>query len=248
MSAPRRDFVVEIGSLLRAPGSKRRVRVAAPIEGLAVTGSQVPADEPVEVDVVLEAANGRVLATGTVAAPYVGSCRRCLEPVTGRVTTSVRELFARGGDGDEAYPMTAEELDLEPLAHDAIILELPLALLCEEGCLGLCPECGANRNVEPCKCLPEIDPRWGALSVLAGDPDHPDARRRGHKSRESDNGRPEEEDLEVEEPEPARLGLDAERAAAERVPAVQEGEAPSRGVPKLRLVQGSAGDRGRLTS
>jgi uncharacterized protein len=248
VSAPRRPFVVEIGSLLRAPGSKRRVRAAAPIEGLAVTGSHVPAGEPVEVDVVLEAANGRVLATGTVSAPFEGSCRRCLEPVTGRVVASVRELFARGGDGDEAYPMTGEELDLEALAHDAIILELPLALLCEEACRGLCPECGANRNVEPCECQPAIDRRWGALAVLAGDPDRPDARRRGDKTRESDNGRPEEEDLEVEEPEPSRLGLDADRAATERLPAVQEGEAPARGVPKLRLVQGSAGDRGRLTS
>jgi len=63
----------------------------------------------------------------------------------------------------------------------------------------------------------------------------------------SDDARPKEEDIEVEEPEPASLGLDAEGALAQPVPSVQPGEVAARGVPALRLVQGSAGGRGRLT-
>ena len=70
-----------------------------------------------------------------------------------------------GTDGDEeAYPLTGDELDLEPLARDAVLLELPLAPLCSEDCRGLCPQCGANWNTEPCDCTarrrpPLVGPR-----------------------------------------------------------------------------------------
>ena len=67
---------------------------------------------------------------------------------------------------DEAYPLAGDELDLEPLARDAVLLELPLAPLCTEDCQGLCPTCGANRNTESCDCAPPADPRWAALDVL----------------------------------------------------------------------------------
>jgi len=36
--------------------------------------------------------------------------------------------------------------------------------LCDDKCLGLCPQCGANRNREACSCATSIaDERWGAL-------------------------------------------------------------------------------------
>ena len=40
--------------------------------------------------------------------------------------------------------------DLEDLVHDAVLLELPIAPLCREGCRGLCPMCGINRNEKTC--------------------------------------------------------------------------------------------------
>ena len=72
-----------------------------------------------------------------------------------------------GTDRDEeAYPLTGDELDLEPLARDAVLLELPLAPLCAEDCQGLCPTCGANRNTETVRLRPAADPRWAALDAL----------------------------------------------------------------------------------
>ncbi len=42
--------------------------------------------------------------------------------------------------GDEdAYPIENDFVDLAPMVHDAILLELPLAPLCREECRGLCP-------------------------------------------------------------------------------------------------------------
>lgn len=161
-----RTFVVPVAELLRQPGSRRHVVHAAPIEDLAVSGSRVPAGVDVAVDVVLESVHDGILVTGTIGSSWEGACRRCLEPAHGELSVEVRELCVLDGDEETTYPLDVDRLDLEPIAHDACILALPLAPLCREGCLGLCPECGANRNVERCACPPSPEIRWGMLSLV----------------------------------------------------------------------------------
>lgn len=159
-------FVVNVSRLRRAPGTRRAVHVAAPLEDLAVTGSGVPEGAEVEVEVTVEAISGGVSVVGEVTAPWAGDCRRCLQPASGTLRVPVRELFAPGGDGEDVYPMSGDEIDLEPVARDAVLLELPVAPLCRPACLGLCPDCGANRNEDPCGGHERTDPRWAALDVL----------------------------------------------------------------------------------
>jgi uncharacterized protein len=139
------------------------------IGDLAAVGVSVPVGAPTCADVELASFVGGIDVVGTVSAPWRGECRRCGGLVTGEVAARVRERYtpAGGTDADEdAYPLTGDQLDLEPLARDAVLLGLPLAPLCGEGCLGLCPQCGANWNEGPCGCPPVADPRWSALDAL----------------------------------------------------------------------------------
>ena len=70
---------------------------------------------------------------------------------------------------EETYPLLGDQLDLQPLARDAVLLNLPQVPLCREDCAGLCPVCGADRNDEPCGCEVEAgDPRWATLDALRG--------------------------------------------------------------------------------
>jgi uncharacterized protein len=108
-----------------------------------------------------------VLVTGTVTAPWEGECRRCLGTARGTLAVGVRELYEDQADGLETYPLHGDQLDLAPLVRDAVLLELPQVPLCAEACLGLCPNCGANRNDGSCSCETDTtDPRWAALDVL----------------------------------------------------------------------------------
>jgi len=159
-------FVVGVALLVKHPGTSRLVNVTAPIDELEVIDSRVPQGSDVEVDVLVESVLGGVVVSGTVSADWEGACRRCLEPATGRLVAKVRELYSVDADPELSYSMAADWLDLEPLAHDACILELPLAPLCGPDCLGLCPECGVNRNHESCTCAEKADPRWDVLSGL----------------------------------------------------------------------------------
>ncbi len=89
----------------------------------------------------------------------------------------MRELCVDEPDEEETtYRLNGDLLDLAPLVHDACILELPLAPLCSAECLGICPDCGANRNVEACACAAPVDPRWGALAVL-GEGERPEEKK-----------------------------------------------------------------------
>lgn len=74
------------------------------------------------------------------------------------------ELGAELADDDlDVYGYDGEEIDLTPLFRDQVVLAVPFAPLCREDCKGLCPQCGADRNLEPCNCKPPVDPRWAAL-------------------------------------------------------------------------------------
>jgi DUF177 domain-containing protein len=162
-------FRVPVGDLLRRAGERRPVAVAGPVAA-ATSGATVAAEA--SADLMLESLGGDALvATGSVRAAWAGECRRCLGEAHGEVVSSVRELFERGSDGEETYPIEGDQVDVEPLVRDAVLLELPLAPLCREACAGLCPVCGANRNDTDCGHEPDDrDPRWAALDQLK---DHP---------------------------------------------------------------------------
>ena len=52
-------------------------------------------------------------------------------------------------------------------ARDALVLALPVRILCAAECRGLCGICGANLNEDPGHAHErEPDPRWAKLSEL----------------------------------------------------------------------------------
>ncbi len=168
-----RPFLVQVASLRKALGTTRHEERSGVIDGLAAVGVVVPDGTPVRADLTLSSYPGGISVVGTVRAPWIGECRRCGGPVEGTVEPVVRERYAPGNgpgdDQDDAYLMSGDELDLEPLARDAVLLDLPLAPLCSPDCRGLCPQCGANWNAGACLCPPVVDPRWSGLDSL-GDP------------------------------------------------------------------------------
>ena len=80
------------------------------------------------------------------------------------------ELFEERASEGESYPLVHDQVDHEPLAREAVLLELPQAPLCRDDCRGLCATCGADLNEGPCGCVPEDrDARWAALDALRPD-------------------------------------------------------------------------------
>jgi uncharacterized protein len=158
---------VDVQDLLRKPGASRRVAIAESLEDLSTEMASVPDDTPIELDVLLESVVEGILVSGTLSGRMALECARCLTEFSGEFRVRVRELYAHEPREDEDhYPIADDEIDLEPLARDALLLSMPFSPLCKPGCLGLCPRCGGDRNLGECSCGPEVDARWAALGSL----------------------------------------------------------------------------------
>jgi len=156
-------------------------------EGAVLVDAKVPADDPLvqgleasfagPLEVLLRATyagSGEIVVRGTLAGALRQECRRCLEPVSGRLSAELTMVFAPSDspgaedDGDvRPYKATAAELDLSASVREELILAIDPYVVCDPDCRGLCPRCGANRNTETCSCAgTESDPRWDALRAL----------------------------------------------------------------------------------
>ena len=160
---------IDVRDLMEQPGASRRVAVREPVEGLRLELAAIPADAPIEADLLLESVVEGILASGRVSGRMSLSCARCLRTFELPLRLDVRELFATGaGPEGEEYPLDpAGTLDPEPMIRDAVMLALPVSPLCRPDCLGLCERCGGDRNVGECTCPTDTaDPRWAALETL----------------------------------------------------------------------------------
>jgi uncharacterized protein len=175
-------LTVDISRLGRRPGAMVTLRETVPspsrigLDMIAIDGGA-----PLELDLQVQSVSEGVLVTGTVDAPTVGECSRCLTPVTGRVQVRLTELFAYPDstteattEEDEVGHVVDDTIDLEQPVVDAVGLELPFAPLCSPDCPGLCPECGVALAAEPGHHHDRIDPRWSKLAEMLPEPRDPD--------------------------------------------------------------------------
>lgn len=96
------------------------------------------------------------------------SCDRCLAPIRREMTLTVPHTVVRAlqntEDDDEYLVAPDGFVELQELATNDVIPELPSRFLCREDCKGLCPVCGCDRNVTRCRCEEKkTDPRLAAL-------------------------------------------------------------------------------------
>ncbi len=103
------------------------------------------------------------------------TCTSCLETYTQDIELATETIFTKnkaflGGEVtlteselDVQY-LEGETIDLKEEAIKTIDLHIPMSHTCSEDCKGLCPICGANRNINPCNCkIKKVDPRLQKL-------------------------------------------------------------------------------------
>ena len=82
-------------------------------------------------------------------------CMKCLADVRVPLQISLDERFEHAPDPEDPdlYAFEGSQIDLTECVKNALVLELPMRIVCSEDCKGLCPACGANRTLVPCTCL-----------------------------------------------------------------------------------------------
>lgn len=109
---------------------------------------------------------GRIIEVdGAVQATIDLTCARCLcplvYPLDERFTLTFAPVAAESQDVEERE-LEKEELGLIPYSDDRLelleplqeqlLMAIPVRTLCSASCRGLCAQCGADLNREPCAC------------------------------------------------------------------------------------------------
>jgi uncharacterized protein len=155
-TSPGEALVVNVAGLLgEASGSQREI--AVDVAGLDLGDDLVGAGR-VSVEARVARTNRGVIVTGRVRTALADTCGRCLAPLRIPIDAPIEEevlplvdlqsgLRLDTSAEPEVFRLTDHhELDLEPLAREAIQLAAPIAPVCRPDCRGLCPECGGDLN------------------------------------------------------------------------------------------------------
>ena len=113
---------------------------------------------------------GALVLNGTARSELDLVCDRCGKEFSREKVVALDMLLAdeleQEDSEDEIFLLAGNELDLDELVTTAFVLAMDTKNLCSEDCKGLCAKCGADLNLGPCGCRPEVDPRLAALAQL----------------------------------------------------------------------------------
>jgi uncharacterized protein len=114
------------------------------------------------VDVTVRPEGRDVRVHGFLTATVERTCGRCLEAFSAPVRADLDVRAVPRPSQADSVELAADDLDVD--FYDADLLDLgrlieaetalalPMKPLCRPDCRGLCPTCGANRNVTACAC------------------------------------------------------------------------------------------------
>ncbi|CAN5303284.1 DUF177 domain-containing protein [soil metagenome] len=163
-------YTVDVFDLMHRPGEmrERALDIIVPEEfGNAMIGIKTGSE--LRVDLRMESLHDGILVSADIDGTAAGECGRCLIDIEQPVQVDIQELFAYSSDEAFEYEVHEDLIDLEPLIRDAVVLSLPFQPVCQDDCLGLCPQCGVRLLDNPGhEHEAPIDPRWAALSGLEG--------------------------------------------------------------------------------
>ena len=122
-------------------------------------------EAPLVVKVTVSREDKRYVIHGRLAGKLRLVCDRCLDTYTFALGRDFRLSLSPPVSLESARDETelkkedlavgfieAEKIDLDDIIREQIYLSLPIKLLCESACAGLCRVCGVNLNRETCKC------------------------------------------------------------------------------------------------
>ena len=160
---------LDLRQIARQPGAVLPFACELDLSGFEWNENR-PLAAPVPVEGEVRNMAGAMLLTATLTGELSLVCDRCAKSFSKTKTVEYETLLAEkleNGESDDIILLDKDgQLELDELLGDVFILDLDTKNLCSEDCKGLCPGCGADLTVEPCRCKKEVDPRLAKLAQL----------------------------------------------------------------------------------
>lgn len=119
---------------------------------------------------------GRVLLNAGFLSSVKAPCKRCLKDVELEIpvqfdlnlVSDAKEKMGANAEGDDdghspragsfilddvdSEPFDGKVIHLDPIIREQMLLNLPVSVLCQDACKGLCSVCGQDLNLKECGC------------------------------------------------------------------------------------------------
>ena len=145
---------LDISKALQNPGVSFGFTVSEEFAPMCAGSEDIRLSKPVEVSGTYVFTGEIFFLRGSIKACYKAQCCRCLKDVDASMSIGFSEEFCREQDENhpDRYLYSGEKIEIGLMAADLISLNTPMKHLCSESCRGLCPVCGADRNMADCRC------------------------------------------------------------------------------------------------
>ena len=164
-------MLFDVKPILHTPGKQLDFQFALDLSDLEF-GGRYPISQPVEVTGSVRNSADVLSLEMTARTTLDAVCDRCGKEFSREKAVPLDCLLAdelEDEENDEIVLLEGSEVDLDELVTTAFVLAMDTKNLCSEDCKGLCAKCGADLNLGPCGCRPEVDPRLAALAQLLDD-------------------------------------------------------------------------------
>jgi DUF177 domain-containing protein len=123
--------------------------------------------EPIKTALTAQRIGDMVKIEGDIDTSVDLSCSRCLQPFETPLKSHFTLTFMRRtADTNDTVPQEVElnaedmgivwfqgeKINLTNTIQEQVLMEFPLKALCTQDCQGLCTQCGADLNEDPCDC------------------------------------------------------------------------------------------------
>lgn len=173
---------LDINSIKKSDGETRDLNFTLDIDGIESQNEGLTFISPVDVGGRLYSIQEKLFISLNIKTDIEVNCGRCLEKYTHPFISNINAEFIHedlAGDYDGELDLDTDIIyyhdniiNLEELIRENIIMNIPMKLLCEESCRGLCLSCGIKLEDHSCTCDTnqyedeQIDPRLAKLKKL----------------------------------------------------------------------------------
>lgn len=154
---------INVGSIKETLGAKMDIESSIELETTEIQGQEIKFVKPCELELMVINTDEEYVLSGPGKVTVKVACNRCLEEFETQLEFDFNAQIPK-------EEVENDEIDLEDDLWESIRLALPMQLICDEDCQGLCPSCGTNLNNDDCDCyMHEVDPRLAKLEKLLDD-------------------------------------------------------------------------------
>ncbi len=142
------------------------------MESIRYLGDDIKFISPISFNGKVYHLNQDIYIEGTIEGIAELTCYRCLKKFHKNIIGTIHEKLIKKeslpvADGEDDLVIKNNTIDIATVIENTLILSLPMKIICNDQCKGLCPVCGINRNDHTCHCKQdETHPEFAKLKAL----------------------------------------------------------------------------------